>query len=287
MSDQVNDEYEDREKGAEVEVETDADDSVDSDDDQDSNFRKAESSTQKRIDRLTKKMREAERREQEALRYARQVQAEADSLKKRVSTLDTGYVAEYSNRIKTEMAQAEAELARAIELGNSQKTVEAQRKLTALAIQQDRANQAVAQQQRQRQAAQNAPRPVQQPQQPQQPARRPDPKVEAWVLRNKHWFSKDKAMTYAAFGIHSQLVEEEGFDPKSDEYYTELDRRLESRFGEAVKPASKRAAQTVAGANRTYTSGRSGKKVRLTPSQVAIATKLGVPLDKYAKYVTD
>lgn len=288
MSDDINDDYDNDEDGTEVEVEADdSDTGGDSGDDQDSNFRKAESSTQKRISRLTKKMREAERREQEAIRYAKQVQAEANTLKQRVSTLDSGYVAEFSNRIKTEVAQAEAELARAMELGNSQKAVEAQRKLTALAIQQDRANQAVAQQERQRKSqmtAQTAPRAQAQPQ---QQARRPDPKVEAWVLRNKSWFSKDKAMTYAAFGIHSQLVEEEGFDPKSDEYYTELDRRLEARFGDAVKPAGKRAAQTVAGANRTVSTGRSGKKVRLTPSQVAIATKLGVPLDKYAKYVKD
>lgn len=267
---------------AEVEVETQ---SVDTDDSSDENFRKAEDATQKRINRLTKKMREAERREQEAIRYAQQVQTESQTLKQRMSSLDTNYVAEYSNRVNTQMQQAENELARAIEVGDSAKTVEAQRKLTALAIQADRAQQAKVQQERyakQQQAA--AQYQAQQPMPAQQP-RRPDPKAEQWAMKNS-WFGQDEAMTYAAFGIHKKLVEDEGFDPQSDDYYTELDRRIADKFGNASKPANRRAAQTVVGANRN-TSGRSGKKVRLTPSQVAIAKKLGVPLEEYAKYVKE
>ncbi len=248
-------------------------------------FAKAETSTQKRIDRLTKKMREAERREQEAIKYAQAVQSEAQTLKQRMSSLDTNYVNEYSSRVNTQIEQAESSLARAMEMGDSKATVEAQRTLTNLAIQQDRANQAKAQQER---VSQQKEEPQQQAA-PQQPAptapKRPDPKAETWAMKNS-WFGQDEAMTYAAFGIHKKLVEEEGFDPTTDDYYTELDRRISSKFVNAGNTANKRPAQTVVGASRTPT-GRSGKKVRLTPSQVAIAKKLGVPLEEYAKYVKE
>jgi len=247
-------------------------------------FAKAETSTQKRIDRLTKKMREAERREQEAIKYAQAVQSEAQTLKQRMSSLDTNYVNEYTSRVNTQIEQAENTLARAMEMGDSKATVEAQRTLTNLAIQQDCANQAKAQQER---VAQQKEEPQQAA--PQQPApaapKRPDPKAETWAMKNS-WFGQDEAMTYAAFGIHKKLVEEEGFDPTTDEYYTELDRRISSKFVNAGNTANKRPAQTVVGASRTPT-GRSGKKVRLTPSQVAIAKKLGVPLEEYAKYVKE
>ena len=253
-----------------------------SDDDQ---FQKAETSTQKRIDRLTKKMREAERREQEAIRYAQGVQNESQQIKQRMQTLDTNYVSEYSNRVSTQMQQAESALARAIEIGDSQATVEAQRALTGLAIQADRAAQAKAQSARAQQQAQAAAQQqVRQPMPAQQP-KRPDPKAEQWALKNS-WFGSDEAMTYAAFGIHKKLVEEEGFDPQSDDYYTELDNRISSKFNTGATASNRRPAQTVVGASRS-SSGRSGKKVRLTPSQVAIAKKLGVPLEEYAKYVKE
>jgi len=254
-------------------------------DDSEDQFQKAETSTQKRIDRLTKKMREAERREQEAIRYAQAVQNEAQGLKQRMNSLDTNYVTEYTNRVNTQIQQAEAALARAIELGDSKATVEAQRALTGLAIQQDRANQAKMQQDRYRQQqAAAAQYQARQPMPAQQP-RRPDPKAEQWALRNA-WFGSDEAMTYAAFGIHKKLVEDEGFDPQSDDYYTELDRRIADKFGNGGNGANRRPAQTVVGASRNV-SGRSGRKVRLTPSQVAIAKKLGVPLEEYAKYVKE
>jgi hypothetical protein len=266
----------------EIEVETPAEGESEFGDDQ---FQKAEDATQKRINRLTKKMRDAERREQEAVRYAQAVQQEAQSLKSRLTNLDTSYVNEYSTRVSTQIAQAEAALSRAIEMGDSKATVEAQRTLTNLAIQADRAEQARQQQERysQQQAAQEQyqarqPMPAQQP-------RRPDPKAEQWALRNS-WFGQDEAMTYAAFGIHKKLIEDEGFDPQSDEYYNELDQRIASRFGAQTKSAN-RPAQTVAGASRAVSTGRSGRKVRLTPSQVAIAKKLGVPLEEYAKYVKE
>jgi len=246
-------------------------------------FEQAESATQSRINRLTKKMREAERRENEALNYAKQVQAEANSLKERMSSLDNSYVNEYTTRVETQLAQTEKEMARAMELGDTQAAVEAQRKLTSLSIENDRASQAKMQQERQKEAASQQP---QQQAQPQQQMRRPDRKAEDWAEKNE-WFGQDEAMTFAAFGIHKKLVEEEGFDPQSDDYYNELDQRISEKFRTPANNTSRRPAQTVAGVSRS-TSGRStGRKVRLTPSQVAIAKKLGVPLSEYAKYVKD
>jgi hypothetical protein len=253
---------------------------------EDDNFDKAENATQKRIDRLTKKMREAERQREEALKYAQGVQAEAQQLKRRMDTLDTNYVNEYSSRVETQMATAEQELARSIEMGDTNGVIEAQRKITRLAIENDRAQQAKVQQERyaqqikaQQEARVNQPMPQQQP-------RRPDPKAERWAHRNE-WFGSDEAMTYAAFGIHKKLVEDEGFDPQSDEYYTELDRRVANEFPHKLNGGSKRPAQTVASVSRSSSGRSSGKKVRLTPSQVAIAKKLGVPLEEYAKYVKE
>jgi hypothetical protein len=275
----------DLEDTQETEVEVEESKDVQEADSSEDQFQKAESATQKRIDRLTKKMREAERREQEAIKYAQGVQQESNQLKQRIQNLDTNYVSEYSNRVSTQMQQAEAALARAIEVGDAAGTVEAQRTLTNLAIQADRAAQAKAQSERARQQqAAAAQYQARQPMPAQQP-KRPDKKAEEWALRNS-WFGSDEAMTYAAFGIHKKLVEEEGFDPQSDDYYTELDNRIASKFNTGATATNKRPAQTVVGATRN-TSGRSGKKVRLTPSQVAIAKKLGVPLEEYAKYVKE
>jgi len=277
------------EPSTEVEVPEQENDSVEASDntnDSDDQFKKAESATQKRIDRLTKKMREAERREQEAINYARNVQTEAEQLKQRMNNLDSSYISEFSTRVSAQMDQAENELSRAMELGDTKAAVEAQRKITALAIQADRAEQAKSEQARYAQQAQQyAEYQRQHVQQPAQP-KRPDPKAEKWALKNS-WFGDDQAMTYAVFGIHKKLIEQEGFDPQSDEYYTELDRRMADEFPHKLKSQSKRPAQTVASASRTATTGRSGRKVRLTPSQVAIAKKLGVPLEEYAKYVKE
>jgi len=254
-------------------------------------FDKAQSSTQKRIDRLTKKMRDAQRREEEAVNYAKQVQQEATQLKQRFSALDSNYVSEYTNRVQTQMEQTEKELARAMELGDTTAVVEANKKMIALSAENDRANQAKVAQERQQQQAQQQVQqqpvaPQQQQAVQQQQIKRPDPKAQDWAARND-WFGQDEARTFAAFGIHKKLVEDEGFDPTSDEYYTELDRRISDTFGGNAKSASKRPAQTVAGVSRSTAGRSSGKKVRLTPSQVAIAKKLGVPLEEYAKYVKE
>ena len=254
---------------------------------EDDQFKKAESSMQKRIDKLTKKMREAERREHEALNFARNVQQESNTLKSRLNNLDNSYITEYDNRLKSQMTQAEKDLAKAMEIGDSQAAIVANKQIAELSVQNSQLNQAKAQQQRQKQIRQQqalAPQPNQPAQQPQQ-VRRPDPKAEEWASKND-WFGQDDAMTFAAFGIHKRLVEEEGFDPQSDEYYTELDRRIEDKFNMSSKDTGRRPVQTVASVQRN--SGRnSGKKVRLTPSQVAIAKKLGVPLEEYAKYVKE
>lgn len=249
-------------------------------------FDRAENATQKRIDRLTKKMREAERREQEAINYAKQKQSEAETLKARMDSLDSSYVSEYTTRVTTQLSQAEAEYARAMEMGDTQAAVEANRKLTALSIENDRASQARIQQERaQAQRTQQQEAPQQQAAQPQQ-MRRPDRKAEEWAEKNS-WFGSDDAMTYAAFGIHKTLVEDEGFDPQSDDYYSELDSRIARKFNMPSNNSSRRPVQTVAGVSRSSAGRSSGKKVRLTPSQVAIAKKLGVPLEEYAKYVKE
>jgi len=247
------------------------------------NFEKAESATQKRIDRLTKKMREAERQREEAISYAQKVQAESVQLKERMNTLDTNYVSEFSNRVQSELQATEAEMKKAMELNDTQGVVEAQRKMTNLAIQNDRAEQAKQQQEYSAKQRQVEPQTVQQQQ---QPVRKPSPKAEAWAQKND-WFGQDEAMTYAAFGIHKKMIEDEGFDAESDEYYTELDRRVQKEFPHKFNGGSKRPAQTVASVSRTTTGRTSNRKVRLTPSQVAIAKRLGVPLEEYAKHVKE
>jgi hypothetical protein len=221
------------------------------------------------------------------LRYAQNVKTEAEQLKTRMTALDTNYVNEYSSRVESEMGTAEQALARAIEIGDTNGVVEAQRNITKLAIENDRANQAKMQQQRHAQQEQaQRQQQVQQPM-PQQQPRRPDPKAEDWAARNE-WFGSDEAMTYAAFGVHKKLVENEGFDPQSNEYYSELDKRMKEEFPHKLKTGeSRRPAQTVASVSRSSSGRSSGKKVRLTPSQVAIAKKLGVPLEEYAKYVKE
>lgn len=268
------------ESEAEVEVVQEAD----SDTSEGSDHEEYASSVQKRIDKLTKKMREAERREQAALEYAQNVQTEVHQLKGRVKSLDEGYLTEYGTRISNEQAQAEAELRRAVDLGDSEAVVEAQRKLTNLAIASDRYRGAMSQRQAQMQQEQAYAQQMSQQPAPQQP-RRPDPKAEDWAEKND-WFGQDEAMTFAAFGIHKKLVENEGFDPQSDDYYNELDNRMRTAFPHKFNGTGKRPAQAVAGVSRGSNTGR-GKKVRLSRSQVAIAKKLGVPLEEYAKYVKE
>ena len=252
----------------------------------DDEFQKSENQTQKRINRLTKKMREAEKSAEEATRFAQQKAKENQELAQKLNQMDNNYVDQYSGRVESELAQTESALRSAMEVGDTEAAVAAQRKMTQLAVDADRAAQAKSANERRQKQAQA--QPVAQ-QQPTQPAARPDPKAESWAQRND-WFGDDSAMTYAAFGIHKELVESEGIDPKSDEYYDTLDRRMKEEFPHKFKEESqsKRPAQTVASVNRSSGTGRSsGNKVRLTQRQVAMAKKLGVSLEQYAKYVKE
>ena len=248
-----------------------------------------QTSVQRRIDKLTKRMRESERREQAAVEYAQNVQTESNALKTRMKSLDEGYLSEYGGRITSEQESAENTLRSAMELGDTDAVVVAQRKLTELAVAQERLNQAKVQQQQQAQyqQLQEQQRQQQQQQAPAapQPVAETDPKAESWAARNE-WFGKDEAMTFAAFGLHKRLVEDEEFDPTSDEYYSELDKRMRNEFPQKLNGGTRKPSQTVASVSRSGSPGRS-RKVRLTPSQVAIAKKLGVPLEEYAKYVKE
>ena len=249
-------------------------------------FKKSENQTQKRINRLTKKMREAEKNAEEATRFAQIKAKENAELAQRLNQMDNSYVDQYSGRVESEMAQTEAVLRNAMEIGDTEAAVAAQRKMTQLAVEADRAAQAKSANERRQK--QPPAQPMAQQTVPQAPAR-PDPKAERWAQRND-WFGEDSAMTYAAFGIHKELVESEGIDPKSDEYYDTLDRRMKEEFPHKFKEGSqsKRPAQTVASVNRSSGTGRSsGNKVRLTQRQVAMAKKLGVTLEQYAKYVKE
>ena len=259
-------------------------------------------SVQKRINRLTKKMREAERNEQEALGYAQQVQAESEKIKTRLKQVDHGYMSEYSGRIAAEEKSAEEALKQAVRSADPDATVSAQSRLTEIQVQKSKLEEAKrvseARAQQQKAAQQQQQQQQQQPQQQQQQQIQRDPRAEEWARKNK-WFSmaqtpqRDVAMTGAARAIHEVLVEEEGFDPTSDEYYDEIDLRIRDMFPDNFSgsdPATKtngtarRGAQTVAGASRSRT-GRNRRKVKLTPSQRTIAAKLGVPESEYAKYV--
>ena len=246
-------------------------------------------SVKKRINNLTKKMREAERQREEALRYAQNVQGELQTTRQRMSAIDQGFVDEFGKRIEAQKEQVVSEIKQARETGDTDAEVEAQQKLAQLAVSAEKHAQAHynARQVSERQQAVPPQQPVyQQPVAPPEPL--PDPKAEDWAEKNE-WFGKDTAMTFAAFGIHKRMVEEEQFDPTTDDYYTELDKRIQKEFPQKFQNGNgkeKRPAQSVAGVSRT-SSGRSGKRVKLTPTQVAIAKKLGVPLEEYAKYVKE
>ena len=244
---------------------------------------------QKRIDRMTYKIREAERREKEALAFAKQIKKEKDDLQVKFDKVDDGYVNEFSGRVKSELETAKVALANAVAKGDINAQVEANQNLARLAIEEERIKATEAQRKAYEESLKNTGQIGDQPVQNNVQPPKPDPKAEAWAERNE-WFGKDEAMTYASFGIHKKLVEEEGFNPSSDEYYEEIDKRLREEFPQKFNDGGevqggKQPAQTVASANRTTNAGR--KTVRLTPSQVAIAKKLGVPLEEYAKYVKE
>ena len=239
---------------------------------------------QSRIAKLTRKMREAERREQAAVEYAQAVEQKRQIDQERFNKVDSDYTKKFEDNVKIGMESAQKELAMAIEAGDAQAQVEANKRIAALAFENAKLEQ------RKQEV------PVAQPTQladggrlPPQPTVQdlpaPDPQAEAWAARNT-WFGQDRAMTYTAFEIHKDLVAE-GFDPQSNEYYAEVDNRIKvdfpHKFGNNETKHTTKPVQSVASANRSVKSGR--KTVRLTSSQVAIAKKLGVPLEEYAKQI--
>ena len=238
---------------------------------------------QARIAKLTRKMREAERREKAATEYARAVEEKRQALEKRFEKTDADYLKKFESTISSGMEAAQKELAAAIESGDANAQVEANKRIATLAF--ENAKLAAAKEGREEQKQTQAEKPVQlsdgPTEMPSEPA--PDPKAEEWASRNS-WFGQDRAMTYTAFEIHKDLVAE-GYDPKSDDYYAEVDKRIKvdfpHKFGNTSEKQSTAPVQTVASANRSVKPGR--KTVRLTSSQVAIAKKLGVPLEEYAK----
>jgi len=236
---------------------------------------------QKRIAKLTRKMREAERQREEAITFANSMKANADRLEKKMSTLDKSYVKEFESRVTTNMDAARQALRVAIEAGDVDGQVKAQEQMARLAQDASRlgALKDIAETPEKKEVEQPA---------YQQPRRAVnDPKAEEWAAKNT-WFGSDSAMTHTALDLHKVLVEEEGYDPKSDEYYEEVEKRIRLEFPhkfdkiEDTSTERTKPVQNVASAKRSASTGRK-KTVKLTPSQVAIAKRLGVPLEDYAK----
>ena len=241
----------------------------------------------KRIAKLTKRMRESERQRDEATRYARSVLGDKKSLEERLTKLDTGYVSEMENRITSGLEAAKGKLTSAREAGNITDEVDAQKEIAKLGYEEARLaemkiNQAAKKPKREEKSEFNQQTNIQQEQSPRP---KPDARATEWAEKNK-WFGSNNAMTYTAFDMHRKLVEEEGYDPQSEDYYGELDRRIKlefpNKFGNVTEQTTK-PTQTVASATRNVKRGTGRKTVKLTSSQVAIAKKLNVPLEEYAK----
>ena len=237
---------------------------------------------QKRIAKLTRKMREAERQREEAIAFAESAKRDKEAMEGRLSKLDKNYVSEFESRVKTNLAAAKLALKNAIESQNVEAQVAAQEQIANLTVDAARLSSMKNREEPKKEKEVNIT-----PQRSNTQPAATDPRAEEWAAKNS-WFGNDSAMTYTAFDLHKKLTEQEGFDPSSDEYYSEIDKRIRLEFphkfanndnsGENTRPAP---VQTVASAKRSTKSGR--KTVRLTPSQVAIAKKLGVPLEEYAK----
>jgi len=244
----------------------------------------------KRIAKLTRKMREAERQKEEAIAYAQTVTNQQKQLQDKYQNLDTNYVSEFENRVKSNLEAAKIKLKTAIDAQDVDAQIAAQTEISSLTMDAARVNQVKsARPQKTQEEPVQQPVPQQQgyanPSQLKQAAQEMDPKAEAWASKNT-WFGTDSAMTYTAFDIHKKLTEEEGYDPSSEEYYQEVDKRIRlefpQKFGTTENTTQEKPSQTVASAKRPGMIGRR-KTVKLTPSQVAIAKRLGVPLEEYAK----
>ena len=258
--------------------------SVLDDDDSESEIERYSGKVQKRINNLTQKRRQAIEEAQAAYQYAQQVAAENEAIKRKLAQLDQGYVTEYETRVTSQENQAKRALQEAHEAGDYQKVADAQSALAQIAIEKERVRLQKARSEQERsQAEAYAQQQVQRQQQPQQQQPAADPRLQKWLAKNT-WFNQDRVMTSAAKAIHEDVVME-GFDPNSDEYYSEIDRRLRkempNKFQEQRKPAS-----YVAPATNGRTNVRAKKQqIELTPGQVAFATKMRIPLEKYAQEV--
>jgi len=239
---------------------------------------------QSRIAKLTRKMRDAERREAAAVEYAQAVEQKRKVDQERFQKVDSDYTAKFEESVKSGMDMAQQKLATAIEAGDAAAQVDANKKIAELAFENAKL------QQRKQEPVRQVEEPVQLsdggrlPEQTPRSLPEADPRAEDWAAKNR-WFGTDRAMTFTAFEIHKDLVDKEGYDPKSNDYYQEIDKRIRvdfgHKFGNTDTKQTNRAVQSVASANRSTKPGR--KTVRLTSSQVAIAKKLGVPLEEYAK----
>ena len=247
-------------------------------------------SVQNRINKLTHKFREEEAQRKAAVEFAEAVKKQNDDLKSRLDKLDESFVGEFGSRIESQIAAAKSAYQKAYDEGDAEAMFEAQKSLSKLALDEARLDET---KQRREKAPQQAPQEQQRqaPQQAQQAAPPPpDPKAEVWATKNE-WFGSDQTMTYAAFGLHRQLIEDEGFDPSSDEYYNELDKRIRAEFPQKFKETKRgdkgpRVASAESSASKAP-SGKGRRTVKLTPSQIAIAKRLNVPLEEYAKYVKE
>tara|TARA_R100001039_G_C1840576_1_gene101707 strand:+ start:960 stop:1847 length:888 start_codon:yes stop_codon:yes gene_type:complete len=241
---------------------------------------KVSDSVQKRIDKLTYKMREAERQRDEAVTYAQSIHTDNSQLKEKLKNSDSSLFKEYDNRIQSDVERAKSNLKDAQELGDGDAIATATENLSRSAAESENLKRLSAQQQlRQQRFEQQA---AQVPSQSQAPPA-PDPKAEAWASKNK-WFGDDQAMTFAAFGVHKELVEQ-GMDPSSDDYYVQVDSRMQEYFPQKFSNEQSRPVQQVAASSRGATGKKNARKIKLTPSQVAIAKRLNVPLEEYAKHI--
>ena len=242
---------------------------------------------QARISKLTKKYRDEEAQRVAAVEFAESVKKQNDELKARLDALDQSYTTEFGTRVDSQIEAAKQAYQKAYDDGDAEAMFEAQKNLSKLALDQAQLEQA---KQRQEKKAEQVEEPVAVPQPQVQQPQQPDPKAEAWAQKNE-WFGADQTMTYAAFGVHRQLIEDEGFDPQSDEYYNELDNRIRKEFPHKFAASTKNdTGPRVASAESTASRSKSTKgrrTVKLTPSQIAIAKRLNVPLEEYAKYVKE
>ena len=246
----------------------------------DDNLQDVSENVQKRIDKLTRKYREAERREKAALDYAKGLQNKYSGLEKKVQETDKTYVEEYEARVDSQREQVKNRLQKAIEDNNSEAIMKANDELTQLAVEKEKAK--IKKSQFEEASAQAKAQVEQQAQQPAQQLQPPSRKAEKWAEDND-WFGNDRIMTSAAYAIHEDLVTQ-GFDPESDEYYNEINKHMKDNFPHKFANEKQRPVQTVASAGRKQEGRRT---VKLTRSQVAIAKKLGVPLEEYAKFVKE